>query len=359
MKIGIYGGSFNPIHKGHTKIAKIIIDEFNLDKLFFVPAFKSPFKTKIKYAPAKDRVNMINLVKPDKSEVSLFEINRKGVSYTIDTVKYFKNKFPDDELFLIIGSDNLYKLNKWKEIDTISQLSKIIVYQREGKFSRENIKKYNCNLLKKELIDFASSNFRKGILSNSDDVVIEYISSRYLYALDILANMVDAKRHKHSIATGNLAAKYAKHLKLDPKKAWFAGIFHDITKGQSKKWHREFLESKGIDQSKLDDHQLHSLSAYYWIKDEYKMDDKVILNAIKVHTSLEKNISLFDKIIYAADKLAEGRKFEGIQNARKLMFSDFDKGFKNIVSITYQHLLKTRGKIAENQKEIYEYLINN
>ncbi|RTZ68853.1 MAG: nicotinate (nicotinamide) nucleotide adenylyltransferase [Tenericutes bacterium] len=112
MNIGIFGGSFNPIHKGHLAIAKEAIKELNLDKLFFVPNFKSPFKTSIKYADPEHRVAMIDLVKPNKSEVSKFEINRKGISYTFETVDYFKQKFPDDNLYLIIGSDNLYKLHK-------------------------------------------------------------------------------------------------------------------------------------------------------------------------------------------------------------------------------------------------------
>lgn len=112
MKIGIYGGSFNPIHNGHIKVAETAMKDMNLDKLFFVPAFKSPFKSKVKYAPIEDRIEMINIVKPENTEVSLFEANRKGVSYTIDTVRHFKLKYPDAELFLIIGSDNVYKLNK-------------------------------------------------------------------------------------------------------------------------------------------------------------------------------------------------------------------------------------------------------
>lgn len=357
MKIGIYGGSFNPIHKGHTQIAEYAIKELELDKFFFVPAFKSPFKTKNKYVSVEDRINMINLVKPEKSEVSLFEVNRKGTSYTIDTIRYFKQQFPNDELFLIIGSDNLYKLNKWKSIDEISNSTKIVVFKRGEPFSKENIKRYNAKLLKNELFDFSSSLFRKGYLSNSEPEIVKYISRHKLYVTDILVNMVDAKRHKHSISVGSLAAQYAKHLNLDPKRAWFAGAFHDITKNMTKEWHRDFLETKGVNTNSLADYELHSLSAYYWIKDEYKLDDDEILHAIKVHTSLEKELTLFDKLIYAADKLADGRKFEGIQKARELMFSNFEEGFKNITSITYKHILDSRGSVTPEQKEIYEYLI--
>ena len=93
MKIGIYGGAFNPIHKGHIKIAKHVIDFLGLEKLIFVPSYKGPFKKNIELASGQDRMNMIELVLENKMEVSAFEINRKGVSYTIDTIKYFKNKY--------------------------------------------------------------------------------------------------------------------------------------------------------------------------------------------------------------------------------------------------------------------------
>ena len=357
MKIGIYGGSFNPIHKGHIAIATESIEKLGLDKLYFVPNYKSPFKTKIKSIDVKDRINMINLVKPKKTEVSLFEANRKGISYTIDTVRYFKNKFPNDELFFIIGTDNLYKLHKWKFIDEISSSTQLVAFRREGKYSKENIKKFNIKLLKNDLFNYTSTKFRKGYLSNSDFKVIDYISNKNLYILNILISMVDARRYKHCLATGELAVKYAKKLGINSKKAWFAGVCHDITKEKTNEWHREFLETKGYDSKKIQDYQLHSLTAYFWLKDEYRCKDEQILNSIKIHTSLDFNLSTLDKIIYAADKLSEGRKFHGIQKLRELMFQDFNKGFKELVRVVYNHLKKERGNLDLKQIQIYESLI--
>lgn len=353
MKIGIYGGSFNPIHIGHIEIARQAIKELNLDKLYFVPAYKSPFKSKIKYAPAEDRVNMINLVKPEGTEISMFEINRKNISYTIDTISYFKQKFPHDELFLIIGSDNVGKLNKWKNIDEISTWAKIIVFKRDNNFSKENIKKYNCLLIKNALLDYASSWFRKGYMKNVDDKVMKYIASHFLYIPDIMVNMLDAKRHKHSIAVGHLAAELAKATGYDAKKAWVAGSLHDITKSWPKEDHRAFLTHVGVDESKVEDFALHSLTGYYWIKTEYQLEDEEILNAILKHTSLGNELTLLDKIIFAADKLADGRKFDGIQEVRALILKDFDKGFKATVKAYYEEL-NTNRNLTEEQKAIFK-----
>ena len=112
MKIGLFGGSFNPIHKGHIKIAKLALENLNLDKIIFIPCQKNPFKKKMDYIDGKMRLEMIELVLEKNMEVSNLEISRQGLSYTIDTVKYFKNLYKDSELFLIIGSDNLQRLHK-------------------------------------------------------------------------------------------------------------------------------------------------------------------------------------------------------------------------------------------------------
>ena len=300
---------------------------------------------------------MINLVKENKMEVSLFEINKKGFSYTIETIKYFKNKYPNDKLYLIIGSDNINKLNKWKNIKKISTLSQIIVFKREEKISNINIKKYNCQLLNNTIFNYSSKEFKKGDFNQISLKVNQYIANNFLYILDILLNMVNVKRYKHSIAVSKLAVKYAKQIGYDAKKAWFAGIVHDITKNKSLEWHRGFLSLNNRDGFKVLDHTLHSLSGYYWLKNKYLLKDQEILNSVKNHTNLAKKISILDKIIFAADKLCAGRKFLGIQKIRKIILKDFEKGFKLIVKNNYLTLLENQKEISKKQKEIYEKLI--
>ena len=357
MKIGIYGGSFNPVHKGHTNIAKDAIKTLDLDKLIFVPAFKNPFRSAEKLAPAEDRVKMLELVCPEKAEVSLFEINRKGVSYTIDTIRHFEKKYPNDELFLIIGSDNVYKLNKWRNIDEIAEKSKIVVFKRDNNFSKINIKQYNAMLLKNELYDFASTDFRKGNTKLVDEVVLNYIADNHLYILDLAVNLNDAKRHKHAMAVSALAAQYAKILGEDPKKAWFTGVCHDITKSFPKQWHREYLTEHGIDETEISDFELHSLTGALWMEHEYNLKDEQILNAIRVHTTLAKNMTNFEKLIFAADKLCEGRKFDGIQKLREEILVNFDEGFKKLLIIMRDALIEKRGTLTKEVAEAYEELI--
>ncbi len=356
MKIAIYGGSFNPIHKGHVKVAQIAIKKLNLDKLFFVPTFKNPFRINEKYVDGTHRINMINLVKEAKMETSSFEVNQKGPSFTIKTIKYFKNKFPNDELFLIIGSDQIFKLNKWKNIQEIASLSQIIIFKRKKNFQNINVKKFGCKILNNPIFNYSSTEFKKGDFDQIDPKVNKYIAKNFLYVNEILFNMVDAKRFKHSIATGILAIKYAKQLNYDLKKAWFAGTTHDITKSKSEAWHRGFLASLGQKGFETPKHTLHSLSGYHWLKEKYKIEDEQILNAVKNHTNLAENLSVLDKIIYAADKLSQGRKFIGIQAIREIITKDFEKGFKMIVQRNYSKLCLEKKNISSQQIKIYEKL---
>ncbi|MBN3534540.1 nicotinate-nucleotide adenylyltransferase [Mycoplasma procyoni] len=354
MKIGIFGGSFDPIHNGHIKVAKEAIEQLNLDKLYFVPTFKSPFKTKQKYAPWEDRIKMIEMVKPQKSEISLFEIKRKGTSYTIDTVSHFKKQFPNDELFLILGSDNLDKLHKWKEIETISKSVQIVIFKRNKNIFKENLKKFNCLLLNNQIYEFSSSDVKKGNFSGLDPKVNQYIGDNYLYILDILNNTLEAKRNKHCRATASIAAEYAKLLKYDAKIAWFAGLTHDITKNWDKEFHRMFLENNGVDSSVIPDYKLHQTTGALWLQKYYKITNPEIIRAISIHTSLDFELDTLDKIVFMADKLCEGRRFEGVQRIRKLAFEDFDKAFSEVVQMTWDYNLNKGVEILPEQIAIYE-----
>ncbi|UWD33956.1 nicotinate-nucleotide adenylyltransferase [Mesomycoplasma molare] len=357
MKIGIFGGSFDPIHKGHIEIANESIKVLRLDKLYFVPVYRNPFKSKNSYANWEDRVKMIEDVKPDKSEISLFEIKRKGISYTIDTVSYFKNKFPNDEIYLILGSDNLDKLHKWREIENISKSVKIVIFKRSKKINKENIKKFNCILLNNRIFESSSTEVKFGNFKNLFPQTLEYIGKNFLYILDILNNTTDAKLNKHCRFTASLAAEYAKHLGYDAKIAWFSGLVHDLTKKWTIEIHREFLIANNLDESKYPDYKLHQTTCSLWLEKYYKVNNPEIVRAISVHTSLDLEMGTLDKIVFMADKLCQGRKWEGIQKIRELAFQDFDLAFKKVVEHIKQFNLN-KTSVSEEQLNIYDYWIS-
>jgi len=134
MKVGILGGTFNPVHLGHLILAEEARELLSLDKVVFVPTYLPPHKTSRGIAPVEARLTMIQLaIKGNKYfSVSDMEIRRGGKSYTIDTVKEFKKEFAFGGLFFIIGSDLVGYLDAWKDFNEITKLVKIIVATRPG-----------------------------------------------------------------------------------------------------------------------------------------------------------------------------------------------------------------------------------
>jgi nicotinate-nucleotide adenylyltransferase len=162
MKLGLYGGSFDPVHLGHLLVAQTAIEELGLDKLFFVPAAKSPFKPENKIAPAEVRLRLLRLALAGKSncEIDEQEIRRGGISYAVETVRDYTKRFPNAELFYLIGADNISKLNEWRETNELANLAEFVVVPRPGESVAEFPKPFRGRILKGFPIEISSSQVR-------------------------------------------------------------------------------------------------------------------------------------------------------------------------------------------------------
>ncbi len=195
-KIGFFGGSFNPVTYAHINLAKQIISECNLDKLFFIPI--GDFYEKQGLIEFKHRYNMLKLLcnKNNKLEVSDIENNQENKLYAIDIFKIIKNKYPEDDLYYIMGSDNLKQIDKWKEHDKLITDYKYIVLERsKNEFDniiKENelIKSYiqNYTIISNENYMSISSSLARQKLELHESVknlipkeVVEYIHKNNLY----------------------------------------------------------------------------------------------------------------------------------------------------------------------------------
>ncbi|MCR2032562.1 nicotinate (nicotinamide) nucleotide adenylyltransferase [Anaerofustis stercorihominis] len=195
MKVGFIGGSFNPIHNGHINLALAGKNEFDLDKVIFIPNSINPIKENKSKVSTEDRVKMVELAIEDYDdfEIDTYEVDKKGISYTIDTVEYLKNKYND--LYFIGGADLIFELHKWKDYEKLLKEVDFIIAGRnpyklpqlEDKVNELN-KKYdiNINILKNfKMIDLSSSEIRNNILSNKSlkipKKVAEYIIKNNLY----------------------------------------------------------------------------------------------------------------------------------------------------------------------------------
>jgi len=134
QSIGIFGGTFDPVHNGHVMVARAALAELGLDRLLIVPAAQSPFKPEAQPTPAADRVELLRLAFDDlpRCELDLQEVEREGVSYSIDTVRAVAERFPEAALFYLIGADHAGTLPQWREAAALAELATFVVVPRPG-----------------------------------------------------------------------------------------------------------------------------------------------------------------------------------------------------------------------------------
>lgn len=172
MKIGLLGGTFNPVHNGHLALAQTALEKIKLDKIIFVPAKLPVHKESDRLISASKRFKMVELaIKGYKYfEVSDIELQREGKSYSIDTVNHFRKIFTGDKLFFIIGSDSYSRLHTWKKISELNQRVTFVCINRPGNTPKSS--KHNCRFLEMPALDISSSDIRKRV---SKDLPVGYL----------------------------------------------------------------------------------------------------------------------------------------------------------------------------------------
>jgi len=192
--IGLFGGTFNPPHIGHLRLAMAAKKEFRLQKVFFIPSYLPPHKEPRNVLDASHRADMVKLlIEEDQDFVfSDYEIAQKTISYSIDTIKYFKNEFPDKKIFFLIGTDAFYLIDMWKDHEQILKLVDFIIFPREYYTKEMIVKKYGnmANVIywaHTDLIHISSSNLRvkirngEGCTAELGEKVCKYIKENSLY----------------------------------------------------------------------------------------------------------------------------------------------------------------------------------
>ena len=191
MKVGFLGGSFDPVHFGHLIAAQDVYEQYHFDRLFLVPAAQAPLKAQDMQSVTEDRLAMLRAACEwdHRLEIADYELNKGGVSYTVDSVRHFRQQFPRDELFWIIGGDQLPLLHKWKDINQLASMVEFIFLERPGHPSKPHtdipgLRLHRCD---GHLIEISSSELRQRVRHGRSlnyfcpQKVIAYIESKKLY----------------------------------------------------------------------------------------------------------------------------------------------------------------------------------
>lgn len=172
MKIGIMGGTFNPIHQGHLILAELAREEKGLDRVIFLPSSNPPHKLGPGVVYSQMRMDMVELAIESNPyfQASDLEIRRSGLSYTVDSLREFRRLYPKDEFYLLLGGDSLLNIHKWKDYEEILDKTRILVMDRHsplGKNLRDQVASYNksfgnkIEIFTSPLIEISSTGIRE------------------------------------------------------------------------------------------------------------------------------------------------------------------------------------------------------
>ena len=357
MRIGVYGGTFNPIHKTHIEIAKAARDQFKLDRVYFLVAGTPPHKNTAENIADSCRLEMVELAIADIKDFYIDdrEIYRCGKSYSYITFTEYKESNPDDDIFFIMGSDSLLNFKNWIKPELISEAATILAAPRLGD-DMDEIKSCISEYKNTYKGDFALIDYQANEVSSSftrehfyddkeatehiDKAVSDYILDHGLYR-KILLNMdiiseLDAEmkkelkpsRYTHTIGVAHMAYDLAIKWNYPALNAMAAGMLHDCAKCISDEKRINVCEKNNIPISDIEykyPHLLHSKVGAFYAGSKYDIDDKQIKHAIEVHTTGCTAMSLLDKIIFVADYIEPGRdKQPRLDLIRSTAFSDLD-----------------------------------
>jgi nicotinate-nucleotide adenylyltransferase len=310
----IFGGTFDPIHNGHLRLARAASFLLN-GEVVFVPA-KTP-RWKTPEASAEDRLAMLRAaLAEDKSgnfAVSTVEMDRGEESHTIDTVEYFAQKYPHRELVVLIGADEANKFAAWYEAKRLSEIAKIVYVSRPGETVDEAVaKEYRLERLPFDGSgEVSSSEIRLLHTIDTPISVLSYIEDHRLYFMKKLAFYLSDKRLLHSLSVGHLAyAIAASNQVKDPQKAYIAGALHDIGKRLPEDEAVAILKDNYPDAIGYPEWAYHQWTGAYLATKDFGITDEEILDAIRYHCTGKTHMPPLTKIIYSADKIEPTRGYD-------------------------------------------------
>lgn len=393
-RIGIMGGTFNPVHNVHLVMAEEARRQFGLKKVLFMPSKNPPHKKKKQIASDEHRTRMIqHAIRDNPAFVfSDLELAREGVTYTKDTVAALKQMHPEDKLYFIAGGDSLASMEKWREPAYIFKHCRILVANRDEtdhgqiqKLIRRYEKNYGAKVseIHMPLICISSEMIRKKLAEESSVAhyvpacVERYIKSNQLYGYtaplfqkvpseteitDYLAANLKPGRFLHTLGVAATAANLAAVHDTDPKEAFLAGLLHDCAKYLTGDELVQMCEQEGIPLSRIERENtvlIHGKLGAHFARTKYQVRNEEILSAICYHTTGRPAMGRLEKIIYLADFMEPGRKMEctphSLADIRKMCYTDLDRALLMVLECCVTHLKQSGAPIDPLTLHTYDY----
>ncbi|WP_069997944.1 nicotinate-nucleotide adenylyltransferase [Cellulosilyticum sp. I15G10I2] len=378
-KLAIMGGTFDPIHIGHLVTAEEVRHEFNIDEVLFVPTGHPPHKSNINMTTSEHRYLMTVLATAANAnfKVSRLEIEREGVTYTIDTIKEIKKVYGRDvRLYFITGADAIHKILTWKESEELLQICDFVAVTRPGHNTEELLHQIeelkrtyqtSIHFLEVPALAISSSNIRdrihnmKPIKYLVPQEVENYIKKYNLYEYKIyltteerermcsyVASKMSPKRYAHTRGVIEMAIEFANVYKINCDEVFIAALFHDIAKelplAEKENLCRQYkIELDDFEKRHLD--LAHGKIGAAMLENEWKITKPSILDSIRYHTVGREEMCDLEKVIYLADMTEEGRSpYKGKEQIKSLALYDLNRAMYKALYSSYNYVTHLLGE---------------
>ena len=388
MRIGIYGGTFNPPHVGHVLAAKQAIDALRLDLLLMIPDRIAPHKQMPENSPSPEqRLELLKLAVAgcDKIKPLDLELKREGPSYTYVTVEDLRKQYPEDELILIMGTDMFLTFLNWRNPERILNCCSLGVLYRGERGEVRDIDAMKAQmeaegagveLIQNPVTAISSTDLRRMLIFGCaepflPDGVGDYIRENGLYGTgkdyrglsleeleQVVISLLKPSRVNHVLGCRDTAVKLAGHWGADETDAARAGLLHDVTKALNGQLQLTLCAEYG---TMLDEFStkypktLHALTGSL-VAERIFGENPAVVEAICSHTTGKADMNLLEKIIYVADYMEPCRDFPGVEKLRELAFSDMDAALRLGLEMTLDHLAEQGSEVSPQSRDALAWL---
>jgi len=334
-RIGIMGGTLDPVHDGHLRMAQYALQHASLSQVLMLPSGNPPHKPHV--TPAEDRWRMLCAVCAGQEGLvpCREELDRSGTIYTVDTLSILKEKYPNADLYYLIGADTLMELKRWREYSRVLHLTRFLVCPRSSRYTPDELEAERSRLtmlgghidwLDMEVLDVSSTGLREAIRLGQEAAhlpvqVQEYAETCGLYGADpripeasqwmprLFADL-SHKRFSHTLGVAATARRLAMVHGLDADRAEMAGLLHDCAKCMPLKDMQRLARDNRLtgDKALMESGALlHAIVGEYRARTDYGMTDPAILGAIRRHTTGAPGMTKLDMAVWLADAIEPTR----------------------------------------------------
>lgn len=389
-KMGLFGGSFDPIHQGHIEMALRLAEERELDGVLLMPTFVPPHKIRESMASAEHRLAMCRLAAEGhpQLEVSDLELTREGASFTVDTLETLTAMYPDTRWYLFTGADMFVTLRSWYRFEDIARMAVLCTIPRDGTDTAKlaecaaqmQAMGAECYVSSRPVMTVSSTEIRNRAVAGEPldglvpSAVAEYIRQHGLYRqnqgmqtqsrdeqfIEIIRARLSDYRFRHSLCVAEEARRLATKYGADPDKAYTAGILHDIMKDTDPTTQMALLGDYGVALDTVEQSSptlWHAVCGEVFLRHILHVDDEEILQAVRYHTTGRAGMSLLEQVLFVADFTSADRNYSDVDVMRRYAEESLVKAIRYGVDYTIRNLMDQRRAVHPDTLAVYNDVI--